>query len=76
MPGRYIKVYASQSMLMGAGMNHPVITRGDEPDVEHYFADRDGSITIHEVDLDDFLAMGCTQEPQGPVKVVNHVEAE
>lgn len=54
----------------------PQITRGEAGEEEHYFAERDGSITVRTSDVDDFLAMGCTTEPQSAPVVVNHVDPE
>lgn len=74
MPGKQVTLYASASMMMGSRPGQPIITRGEAHDEQHYFAGSDGSLLVHEVDVEDFLAMGCTREPQEPPKVVNHVE--
>lgn len=66
MPGKQIKLYMPHGV--------PQITRGEAGDEMHHTAERDGSFYVNEVEVEDFLAMGCSLEPQGPPEVVNHVE--
>jgi hypothetical protein len=63
---RKVKLYAPVSV--------PQITRGEKHAERHYVADPDGAIRVPSNEVSDFLAMGCTREPQGAPEVVNHVE--
>jgi hypothetical protein len=65
--GRKVRLYAPIAV--------PQITRGEKHEERHYVVDADGAIMVPSTEVSDFLAMGCTREPQGPPKVVNHVEA-
>jgi hypothetical protein len=68
-------VHRTRKVRLYAPVSVPQITRGERHEERHYVADVDGAIMVPSIEVQDFLAMGCTREPQGPPKVVNHVEA-
>jgi hypothetical protein len=65
---RRVRLYAPVSV--------PQITRGEKHEEKHYRAEADGAIMVPSTEVADFLAMGCSREPQEAPKVVNHVEPE
>lgn len=66
-----VKLHTSHSMRLASLSNQPVVTRGEAGNERHYYANHDGSIEVPAAEVEDFIAMGCSREPQEPVQISN-----